>query len=90
VIFDFLVTNGQIVVPKGVKVPQIDLRKKIGYCKYHNFLGHRTSQCVLLRDLVQKALNEGRLKFGEKPKAMKVDVDPLQVLTLSMLNHMKS
>jgi hypothetical protein len=33
---------------------------------------------VLFRDLVQKALNEGRLKFGEKPKAMKVDVDPLQ------------
>jgi hypothetical protein len=28
--------------------------------------------------LVQKALNEGRLKFGEKPKAMKVDTDPLQ------------
>jgi len=31
-------------------------------------LGHKTSQCGLLRDLVQKALNEGRLKFGDKAK----------------------
>ncbi|KAK2409728.1 hypothetical protein QL285_045140 [Trifolium repens] len=77
-IFDLLLTYGQIVVPKGVKIPPLDTRKKRGYCKYHNFLGHRTSQCVLFRDLVQKALNEGRLKFGEKPKAMKVDAEPLQ------------
>ncbi|WJX88906.1 hypothetical protein P8452_70946 [Trifolium repens] len=76
-IFDLLVTDGQIVVPKGVKIPPLDMRKKRGYCKYHNFLGHRTSQCVLFRDLVQKTLNEGRLKFGEKPKAMKVDDEPL-------------
>ncbi|WJX89442.1 hypothetical protein P8452_71441 [Trifolium repens] len=77
-IFDLLVTDGQIVVPKGVKIPPLDMRKKRGYCKYHNFLGHRTSQCVLFRDLVQKALNEGKLKFGEKPKAAKADPEPSQ------------
>ncbi|XP_058775659.1 uncharacterized protein LOC131649932 [Vicia villosa] len=63
-IFDLLVTDGQ----------------KRGFCKFHNFLGHKTSQCVLFRDLVQKALKEGRLQFGEKPKSsMQVDTDPLQV-----------
>ncbi|KAI5424314.1 hypothetical protein KIW84_030490 [Lathyrus oleraceus] len=31
-----------------------------------------------LRDLVQKALKEGRLQFGERPK-MQVDIDPLKV-----------
>ncbi|WJX24020.1 hypothetical protein P8452_13183 [Trifolium repens] len=77
-IFDLLVTDGQIMVPKGVKIPPLDMRKKRGYCKYHNFLGHRTSQCVLFRDLVQKALNEGRLKFGEKPKAAKADPESSQ------------
>ncbi|WJX30008.1 hypothetical protein P8452_18592 [Trifolium repens] len=77
-IFDLLVTDGQIVVPKGVKIPPLDMRKKRGYCKYHNFLGHRTSQCVLFRDLVQKALNEGRLKFGEKPKVTKADPESSQ------------
>ena len=44
-------------------------------------MGHKTSQCGLLRDLVQKALNEGRLKFGDKAKPqMQVDVDPMKVV----------
>ncbi|MCH81201.1 hypothetical protein A2U01_0001985 [Trifolium medium] len=77
-IFDLLVSDGQIIVPKDLKIPPIDQRKKRGYCKYHNYLGHKTYQCVLFRDLVQKALNEGRLKFADKAKPqMKVDTDPL-------------
>jgi hypothetical protein len=79
-IFDLLVTDGQIIVPKGVKIPPLEQRKKIGFCKYHNFLGHKTSQCVIFRDLVQKALNNGRLKFGDKTKPpMQVDEDPPQI-----------
>jgi hypothetical protein len=50
-----------------------------GFCKYHNFLGHNTSRCSLFRDLVQKGLNEGRLKFGNKPKPqIQVDSDHLK------------
>jgi hypothetical protein len=53
---------------------------KRGFCKFHNFLGHKTSQCVLFRGFVQKTLNDERLKFGEKTKPpMQVDADPLQV-----------
>ena len=56
------------------------MKKKRGFCKYHNFLGHKTSQCYLFRDLIQSAIKEGRLKFGEKPKnLMKVDTDPLHI-----------
>ncbi|KAK2450068.1 hypothetical protein QL285_009207 [Trifolium repens] len=77
-IFDVLVNDGQIIVPKDLKMPPIDQRKKRGYCKYHNYLGHKTYQCVLFRDVVHKTLNEGRLKFAEKAKPqMKVDIDPL-------------
>jgi hypothetical protein len=77
-IFDLLVSDGQIVVQKDLKIPPIEQRKKRGYCKYHNYLGHKTYQCILFRDLVQRALNEGRLKFADKTKPpMKVDVDPL-------------
>ncbi|KAK2388635.1 hypothetical protein QL285_062295 [Trifolium repens] len=80
VIFDLLVSNGQIVVQKDLKIPPIEQRKKRGYCKFHNYLGHKTYQCVLFRDLVQRALNEGRLKFAEKTKPpMKVDTNPLPV-----------
>ena len=77
-IFDVLVNDGHIVVPQDLKNPPLDQKKKRGFCKYHNFLGHKTSQCVLFRDLVQKALKDGRLQFGEKPK-MQVDEDPLKV-----------
>ena len=37
------------------------------------------SRCTRFRDFVQKALDEGRLKFGDKAKQpMQVDVDPLK------------
>ncbi|XP_050909503.1 uncharacterized protein LOC127123317 [Lathyrus oleraceus] len=77
-IFDLLVVDGHIIVPSGLKIPPLEQRKNRGFCKYHNFLGHKTSQSVLFRDLVQKALKDGRLKFGEKIKtSMKVDSDPM-------------
>lgn len=60
-IFDLLVTNEQIIVPLGLKIPPLEQRKKRGFCKCHNFLGHKTSQCLNFRDLVQKALKEGSL-----------------------------
>ncbi|XP_050914973.1 uncharacterized protein LOC127129912 [Lathyrus oleraceus] len=79
-IFDLLVKDGQMIVPLGAKVPPLEQRKKIGFCKYHGFLGHKTSQCFLFRDLVQNAIQEWRLKFGDKTRSqMKIDSDPLQV-----------
>lgn len=40
-IFDLLVTDGQVLVPPGMKVPPLEQRKKRGFCKCHNFLGIR-------------------------------------------------
>jgi len=78
-IYDLLVSDGQVVAPKDLKIPPLAQRKKRGFCKYHNYLGHNTSRCSLFRNLVQKVLNEGRLKFGDKPKPlMQVDSDPMK------------
>lgn len=41
--FDLLVKYGQILVPPGLKIPSLEQRKKRDFCKYHNFLGHKTS-----------------------------------------------
>lgn len=69
-----------MVVPPGAKIPPLEQRKKRGFCKYHNFLGHKTSQYFLFRDLVQNAIKEGTLKFRDKTKSqIKVDSYPLQV-----------
>lgn len=42
-IFDLLVSDGQIVIPKGLKAPPLEQRKKKGFCKFHNFIGYKTS-----------------------------------------------
>ncbi|XP_050875522.1 uncharacterized protein LOC127079146 [Lathyrus oleraceus] len=79
-IFDLLVKDGQMIVPSGAKVPPLEQRKKQGFCKYHSFWGHKTYQCFLFKDLVLNAIQEGRLKFGDKPRSqMKIDSDPLQI-----------
>ncbi|XP_050876715.1 uncharacterized protein LOC127080438 [Lathyrus oleraceus] len=51
-IFDLLVKDGQMIVSFGAKVSPLEQRKKIGFYKYHSFLGHKTSQCFLFRDLI--------------------------------------
>lgn len=68
-IFDLLVFYGQIVIPKGLKTLPLEHRKSIFFCKFHNFLGHKTLQCVLFKDLVKNALKDGRLEFYEKKKS---------------------
>ncbi|XP_050890946.1 uncharacterized protein LOC127096419 [Lathyrus oleraceus] len=80
-IFDLLVKYGQMIVPPNTKIPPLEQQKKRGFCKYHNFLGHKTSQCFLFRDLIQNAIKDGRLKFADRGKnQMKVDADPLNVV----------
>lgn len=80
-IFDLRVKDGQMIVPPGAKLPSLEQRKKRGFFKYHSFLGHKTCQCFLFRDLVQNAIQEGRLKFGDKTQSqMKIDSDPLQIV----------
>ncbi|XP_058774418.1 uncharacterized protein LOC131648700 [Vicia villosa] len=79
-IFNFLVKDGQMVLPPNIKIPPLEQRKKRGYCKYHNFLGHKISQCFLFRDLIQNAIKEGRLKFAQKGRnQMKIDANPLNI-----------
>src|SRR3954464_1024426 len=84
-IFDLSVKDGQMILPPNSKIPPLEQRKKRGFCKYHGFLGHKTSQCFLFRDLIQNALNDGRLKFADKTKShMRVDTNPLNIADASL------
>jgi len=67
-IFDLLVNEGIIVVPKGLKLPPLKQRQTRGFCKFHGFLGHNTSCCGFFKDSMQNVLDEGRLKFEDKSK----------------------
>lgn len=65
-IYDLLLADGQIIVSIGLKTSALEQIKKKGFYKYPNFLGHKTSQCVLFRDFVKISLKDGRLKYGDK------------------------
>jgi len=59
-IFDLLVTDGIILVPKNMKLPPLEQRKKRGFCKFHGLLGHKLSRCTRFRDSVQRlSMREG-------------------------------
>jgi len=78
-IFELLVADGIIIVPKNLKLPPLEQRKKRGFCKFHGFLDHNLSRCTRFRDSMQKALDEGRLKFGDETKQpMQVDANPMK------------
>ena len=78
-IFDLLLKDKQIKLSNGHRLLKPNEIKDRKYCKFHNNFGHVTNECICFRDLIQKALMDGRLKFADKPKAdMKVDTDPFQ------------
>jgi hypothetical protein len=74
-IFDYLLQEKQIKLPGGHVIPSPKQLKKHAYCKWHNSYSHATNNCNVFRRQVQSAINEGQLKFVERPQ-MKLDKDP--------------
>ncbi|XP_057760102.1 uncharacterized protein LOC130980438 [Arachis stenosperma] len=77
-IFDVLLKDKQLVLPEGRTLLSVKNLKGKPYCKFHQAISHSTNSCVRFRDLIQEAIMEGRLKFDDGKKEMKVDVDPFQ------------
>ena len=76
-IFDVLVKDKQLLLSDDHKLLTPDQLKGRKYCKYHNKIGHATNGCIRFRDLIQKAIKDGRLKFETTKPTIKVDSDPL-------------
>ncbi|XP_016164384.1 uncharacterized protein LOC107606893 [Arachis ipaensis] len=75
-IFDVLLKDKQLVLPKGKTLLSTKDLKGKPYCKFHQATSHSTNNCVRFRNLIQEAIMEGRLKFDDGKKDMKVDSDP--------------
>ena len=45
------------------------------FCKFHNATSHSTSECRVFRQHIQRAIQQGRLKF-DTPRKIKVDDNP--------------
>ncbi|RYR48166.1 hypothetical protein Ahy_A07g034164 isoform B [Arachis hypogaea] len=63
-------------MPEGKTLLSIKDLKEKPYCKFHQATSHSTNNCVCFKDLIQEVIMEGRLKFEDSKKDMKVDTDP--------------
>jgi hypothetical protein len=71
-LFEFLVKEGRIKPPEGHSMLQPDGVKGKRYCGFHDRNSH-SNDCVVFRMRIQKAIQEGHLKFDNK---MKLDGNP--------------
>ena len=73
-LFDFLPEKGHIKLPNNhVMLPPDQLKNK--FYKFHNATSHSTNECRVFRQYIQRAIQQGRLKF-DTPRKIKVDDNP--------------
>jgi hypothetical protein len=72
-LFDFLVKEGRIKLPEGHYMLRPDEIKDKKYCGFHDRNSHSINECRVFRMRIQKATQEGHLKFDNK---MKLDGNP--------------
>ena len=66
-IFDYLLEKGQIKLSGNHRIPSAEELKKKRYCKYQNYNTHNTNDCKVFRDIIQQAINKGKIGL-EKTK----------------------
>ncbi|CAL9000943.1 unnamed protein product [Prunus brigantina] len=84
-IFDLLLTEKKVKLSFGHKIPKPEELKGKTFCKYHSSWSHNTNNCVVLRDVIQKLIDENKLQFPEKT-AMQVDSKPFPPPAINMVN----
>jgi hypothetical protein len=72
-LFEFLVKEGRIKLPEGHSMLRPDGVKEKLYCGFHGRNSHSINDCRVFRMRIQKAIQEGHLKFDNK---MKLDGHP--------------
>jgi hypothetical protein len=72
-LFEFLVKEGRIKLPEGHSMLRPDWVKEKRYCGFHDRNSHSINECRVFRMRIQKAIQEGHLKFDNK---MKLDGNP--------------
>jgi hypothetical protein len=67
-LFEFLVKEGRIKLPEGHSMLRPDGVKEKRYCGFHDRNSHSINECRVFRLRIQKAIQEGHLKFDNKMK----------------------
>ena len=74
-LFDFLLEERQIKLPDNHVILTPDQLKNKKFCKFHNATSHSTNEWRIFRQHIQRAIQQGRLKF-DTPRKMKVNDNP--------------
>jgi hypothetical protein len=72
-IFEFLGKEGRMKLPEGHTMLRPDGVKEKRYCGFHDRNSHSINDCRVFRMRIQKAIQEGHLKFDNK---MQLDGNP--------------
>lgn len=75
-IFDLLLQQGQIQLSPNYRIPSAEELKRKKYCHWYNSISHDTNDCKVFRQKIQSAIEQGRIKFEEVKKPMKIDGHP--------------
>jgi hypothetical protein len=75
-IFDFLLEKGQIKLTGNHKIPSAEELKKKKYCKYHNSYNRSTNECRVFKELIQRAIDKGRIGVEKNKGDMNIEGHP--------------
>ena len=76
-IFDLLLEKKQLKLPANHVIPSSGELKGKKYCKFHNATNHNTNECRIFSHHIQKAIEQGKIKFKPTKKpAMDIDGHP--------------
>jgi hypothetical protein len=84
-LFEFLVKEGRIKLPEGHSMLRPDGVKEKRYCGFHDRNSHSINECRVFRMRIQKAIQEGHMKFDNK---MKLDGNPFPQNMIGFLVNM--
>jgi hypothetical protein len=83
-IFDLLQEKKKLRLPANHVIPSVEELKGKKYCKFHNVTNHSTNEYIIFRFHVQKAIEQGRIKF-ELAKKPIMDIDKHPFLGVHMV-----
>ena len=58
------------------RIPSAEELKKKRYCKYHNSNTHNTNDCKVFRDIIQQAINKGKIGQEKGKGGMGIEGHP--------------
>jgi hypothetical protein len=85
-IFDLVLRERKIKLSPNHTIPSAEELKNRKYFKWHNAGSHDTNEWKTFRQQIQSAIEQGRIKFKNPTKPMKLDGHPFFLANMAEIN----